>query len=266
LLENLEFVAANATTPTMRLTAEILRESFSPTWHRMPLLIAQLRQVWDVDGLTLSGGINDSLWWPYVLLVAGHHDLVRELAEKHVASDPLSLDAWQLRIKVEIHAGDFAATREILSRARESLGPDPRVREGELFVALLAGTRNEITDGLSDYVAPSFLAAVKGDYETALRIADESERQQQLEPSPPLAPVWLLGTYYEIGATDRVRAIVKRIDEAPGGSAMLLNLLAAAGNALFFDLEDTPRFAANLKQARIDPTTLRQRPRLSTLE
>jgi hypothetical protein len=59
---------------------------------------------------------------------------------------------------------------------------------------------------------------------------------------------------------------VKRIDELPAGSAIFIRLLSGGGNALFFELEDAPKFAANLDQAGIDPATFRRRPRLSTME
>jgi hypothetical protein len=150
--------------------------------------------------------------------VAGHHDLVLEIAEKHLTSDPLAIDAWVRKLSVELHTGDFASARETLAAARRALGPHLALVPFTLQLGLLQGNREGLIESLRGFGGPPiFVAAVTGDRETAMRLADERERQLELEAFQ--VPVWLLASYYEIGADDRLARWMKRIDEQPVSSA-----------------------------------------------
>ena len=108
-----------------------------------------------------------------------------------------------------------------------------------------------------------YLAAIQGDYATALGIARELE--ERLQDPPGIGWSGLLITYHEAGERERSRALVKRIDDSLAGAAIFVRLIADGGNALFFDLNDSPNFVAKLNQARSDPASFQQAPRLSTL-
>jgi hypothetical protein len=101
-------------------------------------------------------------------------------------------------------------------------------------------------------------AALRGDYPTAIRIADESE----VDGPPGTGAAARLLAYYESGATERASALVKRIDASLVGTPIFVSLLANSGNMLYFDLDDAPNFAARLKEARIDPASFTPLPRL----
>jgi tetratricopeptide (TPR) repeat protein len=261
------FVAANGATPTMRLVADINLESLSPTWHRMPGLLNQLRAEYDFDSVLLGG--DGAHWLPVVLVVTNQRELRQALAERHVATDPLAVNSWIRKATSEFHSGDFAAARKTLAEARQIVGRLPIYDFVEYHVARREGNRDEAIGFLTalralreNPGARTFLAAVRGDYETALRMADELEAAGR---PPNLGQSWLVDTYYETGATERLQALVKRIDDSPQGTAVLMQLLATSG--LVLDLADTPNFAAKLEQAGLDPATyMRPLPRLSVAQ
>jgi TolB-like protein/DNA-binding winged helix-turn-helix (wHTH) protein len=255
------FVASNGTTPTMRLVAEINLESLSPTWYRMPGLLNRLRTEEDFDSVLLGG--DGASWLPVVLAVTNQDDLQRTLAERHVAIDPLAVNAWIRRAQTERHSGNFDAARNVLVEARRIVGREPVYDFVEYNIARNEGKRDEAIAYLSsrrDPGAVMFLAAVRVDYETALRMADELETVQR---PPSLRHTGLVDAYYEMGATERLQALVKRIDDSPQGTAILMQLFAQSAG-LAFDLNDAPNFAAKLGEAGLDPATyMRPLPRLS---
>jgi tetratricopeptide (TPR) repeat protein len=263
LLQNLDFIEAKSKTATMRLATAVYRESFSTDWSRIPGLLAQLRREWDVNAVVVGGGVDSALWIPNVLWLAGQDDLVRELAESHVARDPLSGDAWFRLHEVEVRAGDFDAASEVLRNAREHLGTLALLGR-EAAMALRQGNRARALEMFSQARSPPtmVIAAIKGEYATARRLADE--RVKGFTDPPGIDWSDALGTYYEIGATEPARALVKRIDDSLAGTAIFVAWVGA--NPLFFDPNDAPNFVAKLKQAGIDPASLPRMPRLSALQ
>jgi class 3 adenylate cyclase/TolB-like protein len=264
LLRTLDFIAASDGRATLRLAAQIGRESLSPTWSSMPGLLAQLRRQWDVDAIVFDRGIDNAFFLPFVLLVAGEQNLVRDLAARHVSSDPLSQDAWTRRVLVEIQARRLPAAREYLLEARSHLGPSA-LEWLELAIAQFEGDRAKAIEILGRMPAMSmYLEAVKGNYATALSLADEVSAR--LADPPAIGWGILLPTYYETGEAERAKMLVKRIDDSLAGTMIFVGLLSQIGNALFFDLADAPRFVAKLNQARIDPASFPQLPRVSALQ
>jgi hypothetical protein len=265
--QTLDFITENSPTATMRLAYEIQRESLSPTWERMPFLLDELRQNWDVNALTFGGGVDGALWFQGVLAITRQHDLLRAIAERHVANDPVSGDAWIRRVGVEIYAREFGAARDVLAQARRKLGPSS-LPNLEFRIALLEGDRAKATEILKLFPnqrSAMITAAINGDYSTAMQIADEFEKQLDDTPLDPFEGA-LLYTYYEVGATERASVLVKRIDGSLVGTRILMSLLADNFGGAYFDFKDAPNFVAKLKRARIDPASFRPMPRLSTLQ
>jgi hypothetical protein len=262
LLENLDFIASRSSSTTMRLATEIVRESFSPTWSRMPGLLAQLHQHWDVSAIVFGDGVDSALWLPNVLWLNGQDGLVRALAERQAARDPLSPDAWYRRFEVEVRAGDLDAAQDVLLRAREHLGP-AALKGREIEMALRRGDRATFIRMMSQLPSPPpmVIASVEGAYATAKRLADE--RVARLSEPPGQEWQEPLGTYNEIGATEAARKLVKGIDDSFAGTAIFVSWIG--NNPLFFDINDAPNFVAKLKQAGIDPASLPRMPRLSAL-
>jgi class 3 adenylate cyclase/TolB-like protein len=267
LRDTFDLIAASSVTETMRLAAEISRDSFTSTWQGMPTQLARLERSWDASAFNLSGGVDDALWLPMFLLVAGRHDLVRELADRHATNDPLSVDAWIRKVLVEIHARRLDAARDALAQGRRHLGSASPLDGLELLLARLDGDRAkalEILARLPQSPGTAMVsAALRGDYSAALRIADEFSEVDG-SPGTGRAGATLLA-YYESGATERASALVARIDASVAGTPIFVNLLADSGNMLYFDLDDAPNFAARLTEARIDPASFTLMPRLSTL-
>jgi hypothetical protein len=68
--------------------------------------------------------------------------------------------------------------------------------------------------------------------------------------------------YHVLGATDRTRDLARRIDTLPAGAVLLARYVALNGMALTSDPADTPRFSARLREAGVDPASLKRTPAL----
>jgi len=103
----------------------------------------------------------------------------------------------------------------------------------------------------------AYCHAVRGDYDTALQMAEEIDS----------AGTWpeerLLLVYHETGDRDRARALVARIDALTAGRVILARMVSVMANMLFFEIADAPNLAARLEEAGIDPASFRPMPRLS---
>ena len=264
LLETLDFMA-NSRSADMRLVAEITREIYSPTWYQMTSLLARLRQQWDSTSFHFVGGVDGAMHLPKVLHVMGHHDLARKLADTHVRNDPLAGEAWTKKFFVELHTRQFDSAKQVLREARRTFGPVPILLEYELYLARLEGDRDQMIELLGRMQdrrgAALLLAAMNGDREAAMRQASELEGVFD-----GMALTWLINAYHEMGETERVRAILQRIDQSPAGSVLLLGMLHSTANVLFADLDATPNFRARLMEANIDPARFERMPRLSIRE
>jgi TolB-like protein len=257
LRADLDHAAARTQDPTMRAVVEIIRQYFSPTWHRLPALLATVRALRD-DGQTPG----ELTYLHEIQLLAGELDAARRLAERRGTSDPLNLSPWLELVNVAVHRRDFGAARATIEQARATVGDHGWLRNAELVMAQLQGDRagaiallkgwNERSDW-----HPAYLAALHGDRETALRLAAELDRPDRWPRDH------LLKVYHELGDDARRSALARRIDALPAGPAILARLTAFDGNALVFDLSDTPNFAARLAEAGIDPAGFHPMPRLS---
>jgi TolB-like protein len=257
LRADLDLAAARTQDPTMRTVAEITRQHFSPTWHRIPALLATVRSLRE-EGQTPGEGT----FLHEIQLLAGELDAARRFAERRVTTDPLNLAAWVELVNVELHRRDFNAARSLLAQARANIGDHRWFRHAELVIAQIQGDRDRaiaILEGWSEESdwRPAYLAALRGDRETALRLAAELDGPDRWPRDQ------VLKVYHELGDDARRSALARRIDALPAGPAILTRLTAFDGNALVFDLADTPNFAARLAEAGIDPAGFQPMPRLS---
>jgi len=259
LLADLDLAIENSSSPSMRLANELTRELYSDTWYRLPGLIEELRQEWDPSSISFEHAV----WLRHILVFTGNDDLAREMAEEQLAIDPLGPEAWLARATVELHTGNFDLAREVVMQARRTLGDHVELERVAFRTAVLQGKKDEVIERLSARPGSEnhpLLPAVRGDYETAARLADATDRKAQW---PSLG---LLNVYFEVGEADRAQDLVKRIDQSPAGSVRLLHHLAETGNALMFDLNHTPNFLAKMQQAGIDPAHFTPALRLSRLD
>jgi hypothetical protein len=241
----------------MRAIVEIIRQYFSPTWHRLPALLATVRASRE-DGQTTG----ELTYLHEIQLLAGELDAARRFAERRGTSDPLNPAPWLELVNVALHRRDFSAARELLEQARATAGDHRWLRHAELVIAQLQGDRASaiaLLEGWNekDYWQSAYLAALHGDRETALRLAAE------LDGPDGWPRDQVLKVYHELGDDARRSALARRIDALPAGPAILARLTAFDGNALVFDLADTPNFAARLVEAGIDPAGFQPMPRLS---
>ncbi len=257
LRTDLDFALAHAPDAMARAVAELNREYFSPTWHRIPALLEEIRAVADLEPTVTDGG----LWLHEILNLAGEADAARRVAELRLRSDPLLPAGWSDLAAVEIHAGNFDAALALIAEGRRRAGDHRWLRELELLILRLRGDR----DGLSAMLEarsqeqpwlPAYLAAVRGERSTALRLASE------LEASDDWPSDRLLDVYHELGKTERARALAQRVDALPAGPAILGRLMVNNGGSLVFDPADTPNFRARLAEAGIDPSRFSTMPRL----
>ncbi|MEE8294595.1 MAG: hypothetical protein V3R64_02685, partial [Sphingomonadales bacterium] len=258
LLQDLDFAVANFSSPTMQVIADINREFFSPTWYRMPGLIARLEEVLDVNDMNLA----NTIWLHNILVLNEKYDLLSKIWKEWKKDNPLEPTVWSNLAEVENHKGDFKAAQDYITRGRQIAGDHTWLRGADFSSAAYQGNRDEaiiLFEKMVDDEAwhPAYLAAIKGDYETAAHLARE------LTETFEHPQVGLIMVYYEIGDLEKARTLAKRIDQMPIGVAILGIFLSTSDHALYFDLADTPNFAAKLEQAGIDPASFKKAVRLS---
>lgn len=258
MLQDLDFAVANFSSPTMQVIADINREYFSPTWYRMPGLIARLDEVLDVNDMNLA----NTIWLHNILILNEDFDLLSKILKEWIKDDPLDPTVWSNLAEVENHKGDFKAAQDYITRGRQIAGDHTWLREAEFSSAAYQGNRDEAIILLEKMVDdenwyPAYLAAIRGDYETAAELARElTEKFDHPQVS-------LIKIYYETGDQEKLRALAKNIDQLPVGAAIFGIFISTSDNALYFDLADTPNFAAKLEQAGIDPASFKKPIRLS---
>ena len=261
LLKDLDFAVANFSSPTMQVIADINREMFSPTWYRMPGLLDRLDEIMDVNNMNLS----NTLWLQNILIVTENLDLLQKYVEKWVKNDPLDPIAWATVVDIKLKRENFQAAKDLITEGRQIAGDHAWLRYAELEIAILEGNRDEVIKLLNRMLDeekwyPAYLAAVEGDYETAGRLAQELTEKSSWPNEN------LLFVYHEMGDQEKVQNLARQVDQLIAGAAKFLRLQSVSGNTLFFDLADTPNYAAKLEQAGIDPANFRKPIRLSTQE
>lgn len=261
LLADLNRAIDSARTPTERITAELNREFFSPTWRRMPGLIERFRREANAD----TAGAIETAWLEDILLFNRELDMLRKFSDSRLKTNPLNPAVWSLRAELEAVSGDLDAAEAALARGRATAGDHHWLRGDDIFIAAARRDKealrrflkrpefNPVTWGWRQ----TWLAAIDGDYEKAAALAD----QMEAESDQPIEE--LLIVYHEIGDKERARALTQKVDALTGGPAIFARTIAVAHNRLFFDIADAPNFAARLKEAGIDPAGFRPMPRLS---
>jgi adenylate cyclase len=258
LRNSLDRAARNAPDAYQRVIAEINREFFAPTWHRLPALIEELRGV-----VSTGDASSDDNWAAHALLISGEFELARSRAERALRADPLDGSAWWNLAKIETCAGGYEAARSTIAEGLRTAGNYPMLGGLDLTIATLEG----------DYAAALNRSAVSGSgYSAALAFALRAERDSALQRAHRTAlqrtrVAWpqarWLRVYHELGEAERVRELVRQMDALPTGPAILAVHVLETGCALTFDVGDTPAFAARLREAGVDPGSLRMLPRLS---
>jgi TolB-like protein len=260
LRADLAFAAAHASDPIERAVDEI-NLAFLSSWHRMPGLLATIAAASDGELPSMEG----TLWLHMVLHLVGDLDTLRRFAAKHRQVDPLDPVAWNYLVDIEIHAGNFDAARALLAEGRRNAGDHRWMRGNDLILAREHGDRATVMALLETRLGeaphfPALLAAVRGDRDTALRLAGELDN----------AGGWpndaLLEVYHEIGDAERSRALVRRVDALPAGAAILSRRVFLSGGTLPFDLAAAPNFTARLAEAGIDLSRLPNMTRLSVVQ
>ena len=258
LLADLNQAAVNARNPESRLSGELTREIFSPPWHRIPGIVARLREVLDPS----AEAHWDSPWLSNILIIVGEKGLFREISRAGLENDPLDPVAWSYMADVEVASGNFDEARKLINEGRAVAGDHPWMRSNEIYSAVFSGNREEaiirLEAGGTDqpWYLP-YLAAVRGNYAEATRLVDEWERSH----SWPNAN--MLYIYHETGDTERARALTQQIDALPAGAVLFARLVTFSGGRSVIDLEYAPNFSARLREAGIDPDSFPAWPRLS---
>jgi adenylate cyclase len=251
LHRSLDLAIRHAPDPLDRVIAELDREFFSPTWHRLPTLVDELRR--HVAEARPSAADN----WTNLLLVAiGQAELARDYAEQRVRSDPLDPVVWIKLVLAKVALGDWPEASARLMEARRVAGDHGWLRQAEITIHLLSEEPDAALSLLGGALRHRALeAALRGDSVAALAYARE------IETAEDWPEYTLLTVYHLLGDVERRRALTRRIDAMPSGHAMFAVLIYISGGALSFDLADAPNFSARLREAGADPGSFRTMPR-----
>ena len=253
LMQDFDFAVDNAPDAASRVVAELNLELFATRWHRLPSLLEQLRDIVE-SGAPLPESL---VWLQEILLLAQEYEVAEVLAKRQQVSDPLNINGWQDEADIRLQQGDYAGAEEMLSFARGKFGGTAQLNERSILAALMGGDKaaaiallQEDFDTSGDYFYyESLLAALQGDREGALQLADKQQ------DGSARYEVGFLLAYWELGDTDRTRLLVSRLDAMKVGPSILAIDLAVSGRLLRFNLDDTPRLKKRLEEAGIDPAS-----------
>lgn len=251
LHHSLDLAIRHAPDPLDRAIAELDREFFSPTWHRLPTLVDELRR--HVAETRPSGADN---WTTFLLVAIGQAELARDYAEQRVRSDPLDPVVWFNLVLSKVALDDLPGARARLLEARRVAGDHPWFRDAEITIHLLSRDADAALSLLGGPLRHRALeAALRGDSAAVLAYARE------IEAAEDWPDYELLTAYHLLGDVERNRALTRRIDAMPSGHAIFVVHLYGSGGALTFDLADAPNFSARLREAGADPGSFRTMPR-----
>jgi adenylate cyclase len=233
-----------------RVMAALNREFFAPTWHRLPGLLDELRDV-----MHLAHPSPEDNWAPFIMIMTGQTDLARSHAERRVQASRLEPTTWFHLAQVELAAGDISRARAVLDQGGRVAGRHRFFGHAENAMAALTGDR----DHFVRTAAPAAAAMLRGDTAEALRSLRSSIRSSD-RPDPFL--LWLL---HELGDRELQADLVRRIDALPAGPTILAWQTYRWGRHLTFDVRDAPNFSARLREAGVDPESLPMLPRLGAV-
>jgi adenylate cyclase len=247
-----EIAIENAPNPLSRIVAEINREFFEPHWHRLPVLIEQLRQIDPIEYPTAT----NTVWLHEILLMSGNLDLAKAMTESSRIIDPLNRGPWIDLVEIEVRRGNIDAASAAIEEVRRTHGDAAYLMEVAVLNALFRGDLDSALRLLQkDYVYAEnmqYLRAIRayleGENDTAEALIAELQGSRSV-PERLLIPV-----YYVMGDKERLRDLVQRIDGYEFGSVLLGIHVAFSG--ILFDLNDTPNFKTRLEEARIELDTL----------
>jgi TolB-like protein len=257
LRRDYDIAIRSAPNPLSRIVAEINREFFEPHWHRLPVLIKQLREI-DPSEYPTS---TNTVWLHEILLMSGDLDLAQAMAESSRRVDPLNRGPWTDLAEIKVRRGNLDAAGAAIEEIRRTHGDIAYLMEVEVIIALHRGDKENALRLLQkDYEYAEnmlYLKAIRsileGDIETAEALIEE------MQVSGSMMERFLIPVYYEMGDKERLRELVRRIDGYEFGS-VLLGIDVAYSSALLFDLNDAPNFRTRLEEARIELDTLWIKP------
>lgn len=257
LQDDLRFAADHAPDDVSRVVAELNRVFFSAGWQRMPLLLAELESLVETgERLPIQ-----SLWLHEILLLTGKVDLATVFAKDMQFVDPLNSSGWIDEIEIAVWRHDFATATRLMQSTRARFGPVRPLPEIEVTLALLEndvdraiGLLEQIDDTGRDIVfLPPLLAALRGDAELAIRLAEEFEAAAR-RPGRTMLEI-----YYRVSDLERLRERLRAIDGLPAGPAVLALELIHTARSIPFFADSTPNLRQQLAQAGVDPYAVLQR-------
>lgn len=258
LIADLNRSVAVASNPVSKLFAEINLELFSPTWHRMPGLVRELKSV-------LAAGeyipVGEAAWTNEALVFLGEFKTAERLAQHRMLVDPLAPTGLFDLVDLELQRSNFDGARAYLARARSQFGNSPAVqwraidieikqRNTEAALALL--TDEFVNIPTYAYYGP-IRAVLRGDLDEAIRLAETLEASGEFDGALPIV-------FTAIGDRERARRAVRDIDSRVAGPTMLALQLSTLAAPFWFDLDDAPNFKRQLEEASVDGSVYEMRP------
>jgi adenylate cyclase len=249
-----EIAIENAPNPLSRIVAEINREFFEPHWHRLPVLIEQLRQIDPIEYPTATNAV----WLHEILLMSGNLDLAKAISESSRIIDPLNRGRWIDLVEIEMRRGNLDAASAAIEEVRRTHGDAAYLMEVAVLTALFRGDKDSALQLLQkDYEYAEnmkYLRAIRAYLEGEIDTAEALIEELQVSRSVPER--LLIPVYYVMGDKERLRDLVQRIDGYEFGSVLLGIDVAIGSNTILFDLNDAPNFKTRLEEARIELDTL----------
>lgn len=254
-----DFAAANryVRDPRLKMSTQLSGAIFSESWSQVPEAIAELEAFVEAGGVEIRGP-----GWSHMLLVSvGRADLGLRRAENEIRYDPLDPLSYSNAAGAALALGDLEAALDFVRRGYR-LSPDHTfLRRTEAIALALRGeleasSRKLIRIG-GDYVYRPLAQAFLGDHAGARSMALEHAEARPRDGSA----IWV---FAELGEEAEMTRLTRKIDSSPMGTLSFLRLIYYSGGHVPFDMEAATNFRARLREAGVDPASLKPWVPLST--
>jgi adenylate cyclase len=237
-----ELAIAHATDDYERFNAEFDLAFMSSDWNGMAAR---------VERFLAQDGCDWPVWIDNIGIPMGYADRLGESMERRVNCDPLTSSSWQALVRALLWAGKPEAAREWAQQGMQR-APGSWLIMQQTAVLIAMGRYDEAISALDSQVLPD-LWNTHNRLMIAAAQVDEPAIERWLENYEANAPgdERYFGLMYNawLGRTERANELAAKVDEYVFGSPALATITLWCNCGAPFDLEATPKFAADVKES-----------------
>jgi TolB-like protein len=254
MIEVLKYGAENINDPAQQAAIKLNVVFFSDSWFQLRGVVNELKNEMKDDRMFPPG----NNWAVEIFSLFGENEIVKRDVDWDVETNPLNLTTWIYKISETYKRVGLAATKEVVTESRKTLGNNELIEKFEHFLIALEGDEEQLReaypDGLNDWgYNDPYMLTFNAFFAASLNNAELANTlYNRYKSLTPFVDDLMVLTLFKLGKTEEAKAQIRFIDSLPAGPANLSLSIATLGNTLFFNLEDAPNTAARFREAGID--------------